>query len=116
MSIQAKVNQRESLQKLDEDNIPEILYTKVLALLSRKSKLTAREIAKEIGLNTRQDIQPRLTELLGKGLIVESGKKFDEITKRTVTTYSLIELKFKEISWNKLKTKERKVYGNKRRS
>lgn len=91
MSIQAKINQRESLQKLDEDNIPEILYTKVLALLSRKSKLTAKEIAKGIGRSNRQDIQPRLTELLGKGLIVESGKKFDTETLRKVNTYSLKE-------------------------
>lgn len=91
MSIQAKINQRESLQKLDEDNIPEILYTKVLALLSKKANLTAKEISKGIGRHIRQDIQPRLTELLKKGLIVESGKKFDKETLRKVNTYSLIE-------------------------
>lgn len=89
MSIQTKINQRESLEKVSE--VKEILYTKVLAVLSNKSNLTAREIAKEIGRYTRQDIQPRLTELLKKGLIIEFGKKFDTKTMRNVTSYSLIE-------------------------
>ena len=88
MSIQAKINQRESLEKIEETK--EILYTKVLALLSKKANLTAKEISKGIGRHTRQDIQPRLTELLKKGLIVESGKKFDKETLRKVNTYSLI--------------------------
>lgn len=89
MSIQARINQRESLENVSE--VKEILYTKVLAVLSNKSNLTAREIAKEIGRYNRQDIQPRLTELLKKGLIIEPGKKFDTKTMRNVTSYSLIE-------------------------
>lgn len=89
MSIQSKINQRESLGKIE--GTKEILYTKVLAVLSIKSNLTAREIAEEIGRHTRQDIQPRLTELLKKGLIVESGKKFDKQSLRNVNCYSLIE-------------------------
>lgn len=86
MSILAKINQRESLEKIDE--IKPILYTQVLSVLSDKPQ-TAREIAKKIGRYTRQDIQPRITELLKTGIVKEQGKKYDTATNRNVTAYVL---------------------------
>lgn len=86
MSILARTNQRESLEKIKE--VRPILYTQVLSVLSNKP-LTAREIARKIGRYTRQDIQPRLTELLQLGLIKEEGKKYDTKTCRNVTAYVL---------------------------
>lgn len=86
MSIITRMNQKESLEKVQE--IKPILYTQVLAVLSNKP-LTAREIAKKIGRYTRQDIQPRLTELTKLGLIQEAGRKYDKHTNRNVTAYIL---------------------------
>ena len=90
MSILAKTNQRESLEKLDKEGKREVLKAQVLAVLGTiKEPLTAREIAKQIGRTTRQDIQPRLTELLSLGIIKEQGKKYDTVTDRNVTAYVL---------------------------
>lgn len=90
MSILTKINQKESLNKI-EATAP-ILYTKVLAVLSKGETLTAREIAKRIGLSTRQDIQPRLNELRDKyHFIQENGKKYDKETNRNVIAYKLVE-------------------------
>lgn len=87
MSI-TQQTRHESNVKTEE--IKQILYTKVLAVLSKESNLTAREIALKIGRYTRQDIQPRLNELRDKhGLIQEDGKKYDKLTKRNVTAYKL---------------------------
>ena len=59
LSILAKTNQRESLEKLDKEGKREVLKAQVLAVLGTiKEPLTAREIAKQIGRTTRQDIQP----------------------------------------------------------
>lgn len=91
MSILAKTNQRESLEKLDKEGKRKVLKAQVLAVLgTMKKPLTAREIAKQIGRTTRQDIQPRLTELLSSGIIKEQGKKYDTITDRNVTAYVLV--------------------------
>lgn len=87
MSILAKINQRESLEKIEE--IKPILYTQVLVVLSDNQSYTAREIAKRIGRTTRGDIQPRITELKRLGLIIENGKKWDKLTKRNVMSYKL---------------------------
>ena len=90
MSILAKINQRESLEKLDKEGKREILKAQVLAVLgTMQEPLTAREIAKKIGRTTRQDIQPRITELLDIGIVKEIGKKYDQITDRNVTAYIL---------------------------
>lgn len=90
MSILTKSNQKESLKKVEET--APILYTKVLAVLSKGETLTAREIAKRIGLSTRQDIQPRLNELRDKyHFIRENGKKYDKETNRNVIAYKLVE-------------------------
>lgn len=86
MSILAKINQRESLEKIEE--IKPILYTQVLAVMGDEP-LTAREVAKKIGRSTRQDIQPRIRELVKKGSIKEQGKKWDKVTCRNVTAYVL---------------------------
>ena len=86
MSILAKINQRESLEKIEE--IKPILYTQILAVLSDKPQ-SAREIARKIGRYTRQDVQPRLTELLKLGIVKEAGKKKDKKTDRNVTAYVL---------------------------
>lgn len=86
MSILTRMNQKESLEKIKE--VKPILYTQVLAVLSNKP-LTAREIARKIGRYTRQDIQPRLTELTKLGLIQEAGRKYDKATNRNVTAYIL---------------------------
>lgn len=101
MSILAKINQRESLEKIEE--IKPILYTQILAVLNDKPQ-TAREIAKKIGRYTRQDVQPRLTELMKLGIIKENGKKYDKVTKRNVTAYVLAGIKM-DSSANTIKTK-----------
>lgn len=73
MSTITVKNRYESYKKIQEN--PYTLYAKVLAALSNKKEMTAREIAKAIGLNSRQDIQPRLNELRDKhGLIEEAGE------------------------------------------
>ena len=95
MSITTVKNRYESYIKVQEN--PETLYAKVLEFLQGKM-LSAKEIAKGIGLNTRQDIQPRLNELRDKlGLIEEAGEKRDEKTNRTVTIYKLSEIKKMEM-------------------
>lgn len=87
MSILAKRNQKESLEKIEE--IKPILYTQILAVLSDKPQ-TAREIARKIGRYTRQDVQPRLTELTKRGIVEEYKKaKYDMSTNRNVTAYVL---------------------------
>ena len=87
MSILSKISQKESLDKLDKEGKREILRAQVLGTM--QEPLTAREIAKQIGRTTRQDIQPRLTELKELGIIETKGRKYDKITDRNVTAYVL---------------------------
>lgn len=91
MSILTMQTRHESNEKTEE--VRQILYTRVLAILSTGETLTANEIAKRINKNwKRQDIQPRLNELRDKYyLIEEDGKKYDNETQRNVTAYRLIE-------------------------
>ena len=90
MSWLGKRNQKESLEKLDKEGKRQILYAQILAVLgTNKKPLTAREIAIYIGRYTRQDIQPRLTELKQRGEVEEAGKKYDSKTDRNVTAYVL---------------------------
>lgn len=92
MNTIAEKNRYESYKKIQEN--PNILYAKVLAVLQDGKELSATEIAKAIGLSSRQDIQPRLNELRDKkGLIEEAGETRTEETNRTVTTYRLVEIK-----------------------
>ena len=91
MSILTSITRQRSNEKTEE--IRPILYTQILAILSTGETLTANEIAKRINKNwTRQNVQPRLHELLNKfNLIEENGVKHDYETHRTVTAYRLIE-------------------------
>ena len=90
MSILTKISQKESLYKLDKESKREILKAQVLTVLGTiQVPLTAREIAKRIVRTTRQDIQPRITELLQTGIIEEKGRKYDNTTDRNVTAYVL---------------------------
>lgn len=86
MSILSKISQRESLEEIEK--LKPVLYTQILAVLNDKPQ-TAREIAKRIGRYTRQDVQPRLTELTKLGIIREDGRKLDKATNRNVTAYVL---------------------------
>lgn len=57
------------------------------------SVLTARELAVrlnkkgEVRTAERQEVAPRISELVKKNLIEVAGKKFDEITQTKVATY-----------------------------
>ena len=90
MSVLTMQTRHESNEKTGE--MKPILYTKILATLSRGETLTANEIAKRIDKNwRRQDVQPRLNELRDEyRLIEEDGKKYDAETKRNVIAYKLI--------------------------
>jgi len=66
------------------------LQTEILEILKKEEDLIAREIANRMGRNTRQDVQPRLTELVTLGYIEEGEKKYDSETRRNVTSYRLI--------------------------
>lgn len=85
-------------------------YNRVLETLSKRqqiiikkfseapnAKYTARELAVELHkdgviiTNDRNMVQPRLTELVGKGIIQVVGKKFDETMGRHVAYYQLAE-------------------------
>lgn len=87
----------ESYEKLDV----KFLYGKIVNLLLAKDStegLTAREIAIELyndGIikdNSRQATQPRLTELVDKGIVQVVGKKYDKLTERKVASYRLSSL------------------------
>lgn len=61
--------------------------------LSKIGESTANELAMYLAENnlipffSRNFVHPRLTELVGKELIVESGKKIDPISGRKCITY-----------------------------
>ena len=56
-------------------------------------ELTAHEIAKRVysifgyGYGFRQDVQPRLTEMMARNEVEVVGKKFDEETRKYVSVY-----------------------------
>ena len=91
MSILTMQTRHESNIKTEETR--PILYTRILAILSKGETLTANEIAKRINRNwKRQDVQPRLNELRDKYLLIkEDGTKYDTETNRKVTAYKIIE-------------------------
>jgi len=69
-------------------------YKQIQKLLNTsKVGLTARQIAISLyksGLRVsphRQEVHPRLTELVNMGLVVECGKQYDSDTKKIVTVY-----------------------------
>lgn len=83
----------ESLEKLDRNG----LYNLILSTLhdNKENGLTAREVAVILynqGLlrsNERQATAPRLTELVDDGRVIIIGKRFDEISLRNVTVYTI---------------------------
>ena len=93
MSILAKINQRESLDKLDKKNKRVVRRAQILAVLGTTNKpLTAREIGVLLGkpkMWARDFVQPRITELKQSGDILEIKRKYDKITQRNVMTYVL---------------------------
>ena len=88
MSLLAKINQKESLEKIFKKRPS--LYEEIIRVLKQGGAMTSREIAQKIGRYTRQDVQPRLTELKQKGVIEEYGKKYDEVTDRNVMSYVIV--------------------------
>lgn len=50
--------------------------------------MTAREIGQKLGYQDLNAVKPRISELVNKkGLLVESGKKYDVLTNRNVTCW-----------------------------
>ena len=88
MSLLAKINQKESLEKISKRK--PTLYEEIISVLKQNGAMTSREIAQKIGRYTRQDVQPRLTELKQKGIIEEYGRKYDEVTDRNVMSYVIV--------------------------
>ena len=83
---------RESNEKTDRKG----MYSMILKELSY-GDMTAREIGAILyrhGLvlsPSRQQVQPRLTELMQDGKIEVVGKRRDSLTKRSVAVYHLVE-------------------------
>ena len=83
---------RESNQKLDKKAIHKLVLDQLTY-----GGMTAREIGVILyrhGLvrePTRQQVHPRLTELMQDGKIEVVGKRRDSLTKRSVAVYRLVE-------------------------
>ena len=93
MSITAETR-RESYELVDAKT----LYTNIRKIFEETNRhYTARELAVILYENhlipfpVRQAVAPRLTELENKGEIEVCGKVYDEVTKRKVATYRLVE-------------------------
>lgn len=84
---------RESYERVDKETI----YKHILSILKSGKAMTAREIAVcmyekyLVPFPVRQAAAPRLTELEYRGLVKVVGKTFDEITRRNVAVYKLVE-------------------------
>lgn len=83
---------RESNEKTDRQSIRSVILEQLAYC-----DMTAREIGEVLyrhGLvlsPSRQQVQPRLTELMQDGKIEVVGKRRDSLTKRSVAVYRLIE-------------------------
>lgn len=83
-----KQTRRESNKKVNK----EAMHTMILQELDYNN-MTAREIAKRLYEKkqvlepTRQQVQPRLTELMQDGRIEVCGKRYDTLTDRSVAIY-----------------------------
>ena len=53
-------------------------------------EMSARMIAYKMGFSDLNAVKPRLTELKQKGIIVASGKAYDELTHRTVALFKKV--------------------------
>lgn len=87
-----KQTQRESHEKVDK----QVIRNNILNELSY-GNMTAREIAVVMHRHglvtepTRQQVQPRLTELTQEGLVEVIGKRYDSRTNRHVALYHKVE-------------------------
>lgn len=81
-----KTTQIESLKQLDKAK----RYAMIIDLLKQyKDGFTAREMALMFGIQERNYVAPRLTELEKKGIVKVSGGRYDPLTDRTVSVYVL---------------------------
>lgn len=85
MSLQTMINKVKSYEKVNMTIKDQIL----LKLYEHQGNYTSRQIAKMIGRKTRQDVQPRLTEMARDDLIEEAENEFDDETERMVVTYKI---------------------------
>lgn len=73
----------------------EKLYNLITATLAPDREMTAREIATELYIEhclatpTRQEVAPRLTELLRAERVEVCGTKYDEDTRKHVSVYRI---------------------------
>lgn len=87
-------NRFESFEKVDRKRLYDLIIHTLRC--NTKNGLTAREIAVilynqgYIKSNDRQATQPRLTELVDKGIVEVVGKKIDEISLKNVAVYSIV--------------------------
>ena len=87
---------RESWEEIQRNGKGESLRNKILQALKEHGRMTVRECALAIGLHSRGDIHPRMTELTDLKLVSVVGTAKDPVTKRTVSVYELAK-KEKEI-------------------
>lgn len=62
----------------------------ILEILGSR-KMTARQIAKELGFVDLNAVKPRLTELMHSGKVEVCGKVFDDNTGRNTSQYRRVE-------------------------
>lgn len=85
-----KETRKESYKKIQLKKKTKLIYEQL------DGEMTARELAKklykmnEIETPTRQETAPRLTELVGMGLIEVIKKKYDEKSKCNVAVYKKV--------------------------
>jgi len=81
---------RESWEEIQKSGKGETLRRKILQALNEHGRMTVRECALAIGLHSRGDIHPRMTELADLKLVSVVGTAKDPVTKRTVSVYELV--------------------------
>ena len=88
-----ETTRRESYDVLDTATT----YKHIVSILESGASMTAREISvamygkRYIPYPVRQAVAPRLTELADEGIVEVAGKKYDDVTKRNVAVYKLVE-------------------------
>lgn len=64
-------------------------YQMILQVLDGEK--TAREICDALGYHDMNMVRPRITELIGRGVVEKCGTTFDNITQRTVNVFRIVE-------------------------
>lgn len=77
---------RESYEQIN----PTARYALILGVL-RGKQMTAREIAYKLGFSDLNAVKPRLTELHQRGRVKVSGKRVDDVTKKKVAVYEVVD-------------------------